>query len=123
MLLSRVGRKYRLPKIRQLADPVHTKQHRICFTHADLHHANILVRDGQLVGILDWEFFGWYPEYWECIRIRTQSMRIKPILALWDAVGAFAKGEYRDERILHFALLSSAGDTAISDDDLLGGEL
>ena len=123
MLLSRVGRKYRLPKIRRLADPVHTKQHRICFTHADLHQSNILVRDGQLAGIIDWEFSGWYPEYWEWIRIRTQSMRIKPILALWDAVGAFTKGEYRDERILHYALLSSAGDTAVPDEHFVDGEL
>lgn len=35
------------------------------FTHGDLNPANIMVRDGQVVGILDWEYGGWYPPYWE----------------------------------------------------------
>lgn len=41
------------------------KRHSICFTHADLHLRNIMVRDGSITGIIDWEFSGWYPEYWE----------------------------------------------------------
>ncbi|KAI1136853.1 kinase-like protein [Hypoxylon sp. FL0543] len=35
------------------------------FTHADLNPCNILVRGGQVVGIIDWEVAGWYPPYWE----------------------------------------------------------
>ncbi|KAF7556439.1 hypothetical protein G7Z17_g1423 [Cylindrodendrum hubeiense] len=35
------------------------------FTHADLNPANIFVRGDQVVGIIDWEFSGWYPHYWE----------------------------------------------------------
>lgn len=35
------------------------------FTHADLNPFNILVRGDEVVGILDWEFAGWYPSYWE----------------------------------------------------------
>lgn len=35
------------------------------FTHGDLHPFNILVRDGKIVSIIDWEFSGWYPYYWE----------------------------------------------------------
>lgn len=35
------------------------------FTHADLNPSNILVRKDKIVGILDWEFSGWYPNYWE----------------------------------------------------------
>ncbi|KAI1370648.1 kinase-like protein [Hypoxylon crocopeplum] len=35
------------------------------FTHADLNPWNILVRGGQVVGIIDWETSGWYPVYWE----------------------------------------------------------
>lgn len=35
------------------------------FTHGDLNPSNILVRGGQVVGIIDWEFAGWYPYYWE----------------------------------------------------------
>ncbi|KAF5586671.1 serine threonine kinase [Fusarium subglutinans] len=35
------------------------------FTHGDLNPFNILVREDQVVGIVDWEFAGWYPYYWE----------------------------------------------------------
>lgn len=35
------------------------------FTHADLHPNNIIVKDGHITAIIDWEFAGWYPEYWE----------------------------------------------------------
>ncbi|KAL2397745.1 hypothetical protein ABEF93_004202 [Exophiala dermatitidis] len=37
----------------------------LVFTHGDLNPFNILVRGAQLVGIVDWEFSGWYPHYWE----------------------------------------------------------
>ena len=42
--------------------------HKIVLTHGDLSPKNILVRDGRIVGILDWEFAGWYPEYWEFVQ-------------------------------------------------------
>lgn len=35
------------------------------FTHCDLNPSNVLVRNGKVVGIIDWEFSGWYPYYWE----------------------------------------------------------
>lgn len=35
------------------------------FTHCDLNPSNILIRKNQIVGIIDWEFSGWYPPYWE----------------------------------------------------------
>lgn len=35
------------------------------FTHGDLNAFNILLRGTQVVGIIDWEFAGWYPFYWE----------------------------------------------------------
>jgi tRNA A-37 threonylcarbamoyl transferase component Bud32 len=35
------------------------------FTHADLNTFNILVHGDDVVGIIDWEFSGWYPHYWE----------------------------------------------------------
>ncbi|KAI3576079.1 serine/threonine protein kinase [Fusarium oxysporum f. sp. albedinis] len=35
------------------------------FTHGDLNPFNILVRGDQVVGIIDWEFAGWHPCYWE----------------------------------------------------------
>jgi aminoglycoside phosphotransferase len=35
------------------------------FTHGDLNPCNILIRDEKVVAIIDWEFAGWYPHYWE----------------------------------------------------------
>ena len=35
------------------------------FTHADLNPCNILVHGNKVVSIIDWEFSGWYPDYWE----------------------------------------------------------
>ena len=35
------------------------------FTHGDLNPFNIIVRENKVVGIIDWEFAGWYPYYWE----------------------------------------------------------
>jgi aminoglycoside phosphotransferase len=42
--------------------------HTIKFTHGDLSPTNILVQEGHVTGILDWEEAGWYPEYWEYIK-------------------------------------------------------
>ncbi|EPS43124.1 hypothetical protein H072_2871 [Dactylellina haptotyla CBS 200.50] len=42
-----------------------TREHTIVFTHADFRPANIMVKDGHVVGIIDWEMSGWYPEWWE----------------------------------------------------------
>lgn len=39
--------------------------HEIVLTHGDFDPRNILVHDGKVVAILDWEFAGYYPEYWE----------------------------------------------------------
>ncbi|KAL3456712.1 kinase-like domain-containing protein [Aspergillus heterothallicus] len=35
------------------------------FTHSDLHHSNLLVENGRLSGIVDWESAGFRPDYWE----------------------------------------------------------
>jgi hypothetical protein len=35
------------------------------FTHGDLNPSNIQCKNGKIVGIIDWETAGWYPEYWE----------------------------------------------------------
>ncbi|KAG6898790.1 hypothetical protein C0993_004177 [Termitomyces sp. T159_Od127] len=39
--------------------------HSIVFAHGDLMRHNILVKDGHLSGIIDWECAGWLPEYWD----------------------------------------------------------
>lgn len=56
------------------------KNHRIVFTHRDLHPGNIIVRaDGTLV-LLDWGIAGFWLEYWEFYR----AMNSIPWRASWD---------------------------------------
>ncbi|KAI0970617.1 hypothetical protein F4678DRAFT_473059 [Xylaria arbuscula] len=42
--------------------------HEIVFTHGDLHPSNIIVRDGRIAAIIDWELAGFYPEYHELVK-------------------------------------------------------
>lgn len=44
------------------------------FTHADLSPFNILVRGDRVVCLIDWEFAGWYPHYWEYTSARLSSV-------------------------------------------------
>ena len=46
---------------------------RLVFTHADLVGRNILVQDGRITGILDWEWAGFYPEHWEFVKLMTNT--------------------------------------------------
>lgn len=39
----------------------------IVFTHGDIASRNIIIYEGRIVALLDWEFAGWYPEYWEYV--------------------------------------------------------
>ncbi|KAI9644155.1 hypothetical protein NHQ30_007508 [Ciborinia camelliae] len=41
------------------------KGHRSFFTHSDFHFSNLMVDQGRLCGIIDWECAGFKPEYWE----------------------------------------------------------
>ncbi|KAJ5719905.1 kinase-like domain-containing protein, partial [Penicillium malachiteum] len=44
------------------------KNHKIVFTHGDLHPGNILVRADGTAVLLDWGLAGFWPEYWEFYR-------------------------------------------------------
>ena len=48
-----------------LSDLLSQDRHRIVFTHGDIRPSNVIIRNGDLSGIIDWEMSGWYPEYWE----------------------------------------------------------
>lgn len=51
--------------IRSFLDGMLSQSHKILFTHGDLRPQNIMVKNGNVVAIIDWELSGWYPEYWE----------------------------------------------------------
>ncbi|EPQ50891.1 kinase-like protein, partial [Gloeophyllum trabeum ATCC 11539] len=67
------------------------EDHKIVFTHADLHWNNIIVKDGHVAAIVDWEMAGWYPEYWEyCKALYNEKfdtdwcMRVRDFLEPYD---------------------------------------
>lgn len=63
------------PLSRHRAQPMHWHQitsqlgadYPIVFTHGDIAARHIMVRDGRIVAILDWESAAWLPEYWEYV--------------------------------------------------------
>ncbi|RAO68218.1 uncharacterized protein BHQ10_004230 [Talaromyces amestolkiae] len=56
------------------------QNHKIVFTHGDLHPGNIIVRADGTVVLLDWGLAGFWPEYWEFYR----AMNNIPWRASWD---------------------------------------
>lgn len=50
---------------REMYAALHKADHRIVFTHGDLAFHNIIVKDGHITAIIDWEYSGWYPEHWD----------------------------------------------------------
>jgi thiamine kinase-like enzyme len=46
-----------------ITDMVAAHKHKIVFTHADFRPDNIMIKDGHVTGIIDWEMSGWYPEH------------------------------------------------------------
>ncbi|PLB41523.1 protein kinase-like protein [Aspergillus candidus] len=56
------------------------KNHKIVFTHGDLHSGNIVVRADGTVVLLDWGLAGFWPDYWEFYR----AMHSAHWRASWD---------------------------------------
>jgi serine/threonine protein kinase len=47
---------------------VNAHKHGIVFTHGDLRPDNIIVKNGRVAAIIDWEMAGWYPDHWEFVK-------------------------------------------------------
>lgn len=60
--------------------------HKIVFTHADLNMRNVLVHNGRLSGIVDWENSGWFPEYWDYTKAHYITKLQKRWLNIIDEV-------------------------------------
>ncbi|MCJ1377968.1 hypothetical protein MMC17_001064 [Xylographa soralifera] len=89
------------------AAELHSKSHRIVFTHGDLTPWNILVHEGHVTAILDWEAAGWYPEYWEF----TTAWRYTPTGNWWyEIVKELTGGRYLEERVGDLAVRTLTSD-------------
>ncbi|MCJ1336542.1 hypothetical protein MMC09_001818 [Bachmanniomyces sp. S44760] len=76
-----------IPEVNELVEKHENSQFSsTCITHGDLNSMNILVKDDNIVGIVDWDTAGWYPEYWEY----TTAYNVNPYNEFWkDEVGKF----------------------------------
>ncbi|KAF2463567.1 kinase-like protein [Lindgomyces ingoldianus] len=83
------------------AKRMQSMHHAVVFTHGDLKHHNIMVHDGRISGLIDWESAGWYPDYWEF----TTALRFCPrdfwwYSFVWKLEGSKYSAEMESERAL-----------------------
>ncbi|KAL1855216.1 hypothetical protein Daus18300_011217 [Diaporthe australafricana] len=84
--------------------------YKVRFSHADIAPRNVRVdKGGRITGIIDWEFAGWYPEYWEYVRMFYPGER--PYLKGWfDAIEEEVGVEkYKAERKAEEIIWARAG--------------
>ncbi|KXT05649.1 hypothetical protein AC578_5629 [Pseudocercospora eumusae] len=62
----------------------HARKYETKFTHGDLGVQNILVRDGKVVAIIDWECSGWYPQYWEYTKAQYNRVLLPEFYEMLD---------------------------------------
>lgn len=76
--------------------------HNVRFTHGDLSPRNIIVKDGTIHAVIDWEYAGWFPEYWEYVKF----FECVTSCADWKDFAPIIFGEtYREELVVKQALL------------------
>lgn len=64
-----------LTAIREALEQRLRSDHCIVFTHGDLTQHNIIVKDNKITGLVDWEYAGCHPEYWEYIKFFDRHTR------------------------------------------------
>ncbi|OJJ95222.1 hypothetical protein ASPACDRAFT_1860272 [Aspergillus aculeatus ATCC 16872] len=100
---SRLLPEYTPTETREAAALVHTRPHRSFFTHSDLHWTNLMISRGKLNGIVDWEYAGYYPEYWEFTKAMYGIINHPELEKIhWDAFGDLYKDELEIERRLWY---------------------
>ncbi|KAG6087467.1 hypothetical protein E4U15_007825 [Claviceps sp. LM218 group G6] len=69
-----------------LPNVVHSSGHEIVLTHGDLNLRNIMMHNGRLSGIIDWETCGWFPNYWDYTKAHFITMPHRRWSKIVDAV-------------------------------------
>ncbi|KAG6317488.1 hypothetical protein E4U22_006203 [Claviceps purpurea] len=69
-----------------LPNVVHSSGHEIVLTHGDLNMRNIMMHNGRLSGIIDWETCGWFPDYWDYTKAHFITKIHRRWLKIVDAV-------------------------------------
>lgn len=81
--------------------------HEIRFTHGDFGPHNILVdsESGHITGVIDWEHAGWYPEYWEYIKMGLYGTADNDLL--WHARQFWGEGVFYDQELVTDSMLDA----------------
>jgi serine/threonine protein kinase len=78
----------------------HGLKHTSKFTHGDLVPRNVIIRDGRVAAIIDWDCAGVYPEYWEYTKAHFAPFAPPDwIEALGEIIGLYEQ-ESQGERML-----------------------
>ncbi|MCJ1382209.1 hypothetical protein MMC17_005321 [Xylographa soralifera] len=64
------------------------------FSHNDLKPANIMIHDGHVSGIIDWDEAGYFPVWWEYIRLRTEFQYLSFGNYVADYLDEISKASY-----------------------------
>lgn len=75
------------------------EDHKIMFTHGDLAPRNIIVKNGKVAALIDWEQSGWYPEHWELVKMMWNPMSKKDMSWNDRVVAMFSEEDQRDWRV------------------------
>ncbi|CAK7232493.1 hypothetical protein SEUCBS140593_008279 [Sporothrix eucalyptigena] len=76
--------------------------HRIVLTHGDLAPRNVMVRDGKIAALVDWEDAGWYPEWWEYAKLFQRMVSMEKD---WSSYAAdIFPQDYPDELVDYTAI-------------------
>lgn len=63
-----------------------SREYSMAFTHADLSPSNILVDAGRLSAIVDWQFAGFYPAYWEYTKAMLSARHMEHYQAIFRRI-------------------------------------
>lgn len=84
----------------------HHSGHKIVFTHGDLNMRNILIQNGRLSAIVDWENSGFYPEYWDYTKAhfitKLQQRWLRIVDEVFNEHGEFESELGTERQLWHY---------------------
>lgn len=85
-------------KAKAVVSKAHSKNHNIYFSHGDLAPSNILVENGRLTGIVDFECSAFLPEYWEYTKALYPLWGFQDAQKPWvNIIDSVFDGNYKEE--------------------------
>ncbi|PHH85235.1 hypothetical protein CDD83_716 [Cordyceps sp. RAO-2017] len=72
--------------------------------HSSLCPRNIVVNDGQIVGLISWDNAGWYPEWWDYVKF-FETDTIFENRDWYDYAGEIFEKEYQRELVAYRAIV------------------